>query len=444
MPAPNAAPTAVPEAAHDRESARRVVAGLQATVAPSAEPLPPTELADRLSRLAQALAFFTYQTTHAAVTRAATSTHDAGTLYRAGYELVGIGFEDLAIAPLAQALALDPGNLGTLLELAVALEGARCHAAAADLLAAHPEALDTSAVARALYSHDAAMAGDFAAVAAITPRVSEADTMGFLARLARLRLARHAALAPLSRPAADDLRAWELVLHGLALLHTSPEGAEVMHGRYGLFFEQADACASTLALLHGVLTALGRQVTAVVHTPERDSEILATALATRLGLPAPTSLAEAAPGPGRLVVAYVWPGSDINALRPWSEIPDAILYGHVLDWTRPAWLAPDIAGVEAQYVSPPWGEHLRVTPPPGVDPGVGRAVETVPPDDRPALVIGADLGAHPAAHAPGAEAAADTLDLLGALGAAGAGCGLLTGDRQRYYPGGPVASQRFV
>jgi hypothetical protein len=69
-----------------------------------------------------------------------------------------------------------------------------------------------------------------------------------------------------------------------------------------------------------------------------------------------------------------------------------------------------------------------------------RVVAT-PPDDRDPEVIGRELAA--VRGDDEAPQRADAFALIDALRAAGAGSGLTTGARHRYYPGGPVSSMRF-
>jgi len=66
---------------------------------------------------------------------------------------------------------------------------------------------------------------------------------------------------------------------------------------------------------------------------------------------------------------------------------------------------------------------------------------TVPADTRDAAVIAEEIAAIPA-HSVSPEVARCTR-LLKTLKDAGAPCGLLTGQRDRFYPGGPIASNRF-
>ena len=408
----------------------------------TADPLPPAELAERLRLVAAALRFFDFHAARHAVERAAADTGDAEALFQAGYELIEIGLDQLAVGALAQALAIAP-DATTVLELSAALSNSWCYGEAAKLLATAPGGMDESVLVRALYAHNVAMTGDFAAVAAVLPRLEPDEQTAALVAMAHDRYARYAALS--GRLAGGDLRTWELTLHGTLVLTAADFGEDDMNGRFGALWESPVAFAGTLAALETVLAGEKRTPVAIAYSPDRDSEILARTLARHLSLSA-APITETTPRSETLVVAYEWPGQAPDALAAWSEVPGATLYGHVLDWTSNCWPAPDVAGMEAQYVYPPWSQRMRLVPG-SEEPGEERRTEMIPADNRTAPEIAADLaGQINLSLLTEDERAglAQAQELLRVLRTAGARCGLLTGSRQVFYAGGPVTSSRFI
>jgi hypothetical protein len=433
------------EPAHDQESARQLVAQLRYSVPLTVEPLATSLLAERLGQVAQALSFFDFDAAYQAVSRAAADIDDPQALYEAGYELIEIGLDQLAVAPLAQVLAIAP-EPGVVFELSAALSNSWCYQESAALLASYPYALDNSNMVRALYAHNAAMAGDFDLVSAILPRLEPDEQSATLVALARHRYARYSALSKIGRPAGEDLRGWELALHGVSVLRTSDDGEEQMKGRFAAFWESPESFTSTLTILESVLASQDKAISQVAFAPDRDSEIVARVLAAHLALATPKPISETPAKPGTLMVAYQWPGDDPETLDDWAGSREVILYAHILDWTENCWLSPDVAGQEAQYTYSPWDQRMTFTPDP-TDPETPGRVGTIPPDDRPAQQIAADLAANMGTNKLDEKERNDLADakqLLDALQATEASCGLLTGQRHRFYAGGPVNSNRFL
>jgi tetratricopeptide (TPR) repeat protein len=374
----------------------------------------------------------------AAARAASTAPQDPDALFQAGYEFIDLGLNDLAIAPLQRAFDLRPEHLNTLLELVVALENVERYDQVVAVLRRAYWAVERVEIVRALYSHSVAMTGDLATTRQLYPTLGEENEVAaVLKSVAGMRIARHDALAAVGRPAGQDLRAWELLLNGLLVLDLTGPEYEGMGGRWGAVWDQPDSFATRLTLLQHALARAGRAVSVVAHAADRDSEILAWALGTRLGRPVvPLSgdLPEYA-----LVVVYSWANAAATGLQALRyEDRTAVLFSYGLDWTGSSQPGPDIAGLEAQAFFPPWGEGTRVVGTPG-EPDF--RVERTPADSRPAEVIGRELAA--VGGQPEPAQVADILGLVDALRARGAPSGLTTGQRQIFYPGGPVRSSRF-
>src|SRR5690606_13938114 len=125
------------------------------------------------------------------------------------------------------------------------------------------------------------------------------------------------------------------------------------------------------------LAPLVRSIAApcVYAPPGRDHEILARAVAARLGLPLAPWPAVGVPAPG-LVVAYDLAELSADDLaRLATRRPDQLFYAHASPWTRDAPVAPDVTTVLYEALVPSWGETIVA------DPATGEVTRT-PADAR--------------------------------------------------------------
>jgi len=407
----------------------------------STDPLPESELLDLLGQLDANLEPFEFPEVRSALQAARLNPDDTEALFNAGYQLVDIGLHELALPVLARALRVSPRDHQSVTEMVSALEGCWAYHLAADFLKANQWALQQSEFCRCRLAHAAAMCGDLETTRGLLPSLTGTQPMAeSMARTARARVARFDAVKPsVADPVLQD---WEMVLNGALLLTCSGEDNDsegTMHGRWAWAQEGPDQVAHRLDVLFGVLASIGRHPSRVVFAPDHDSEILGRVAATRFGI----DVASAEAGgwaQGDLVVAYMWPGGDAKFVSDIGDEPDVTLYAHDLDWTAGCRPVPDTIGAETQYAKPPWGERLQVN---NVSDSDARPeVVTVPADDRDAATIAGEIAVL-ASDAVDDEVAL-CLKLLGAVKDGGAPCGLLTGQRDYFFPGGPVASSRFV
>ena len=386
---------------------------------------------------------------------AAQAADDPVWLAAAGNALLDAGFAPLATVPLAASLRLGNREPATVEMLAVAHDFADDLHGAAQVLRDHAWAREASESVRAFWTHVAAMTGDLPEVRRTVAQLVPDGPFESYRRQALDRLARAEALGP---PEGDPeqpeaaLRWWDAVLQGAVLVHVSPYGAEDMGGRYAALFDDVDRFGQVLAGLDAALTEAGHGRPArVVAAPDRDSQILGWALCTRYGLEAPERLDDPevleADAPGvTLIAAYTWTGVlDEDAGARFRDDPTSVLFAYSLEWTRMHRLVPDVVGVEAQTIVPPWGERMRVNGMPGVDlpEGARPEVVTIPADDREPALVGRDFAAQAAQGTPDEATARAAATVVERLRDAGAPAGILGGARALWYPGGPFRSAHF-
>lgn len=340
-------------------------------------------------------------------------------MYRLGYELIDVGLPEIAASILWHCLALVGESEEVVCELVSSLESALRHADAFAVLEEHPTLRAQGYLPRYLYAYNAAMSGRLAITRALLPSLAPEgdDTEVLHQTIAGIveRADRVEAITPLD---ARDLRGWHYVLTGGLLAHQSPYGFdEPMHGRYAWLADSLPLIASGLDRLHVLVRDLG--LPCVYAPPRRDDEILAEAIALRLGIPRAPWPAVGVPAPG-LVAVY-----DLHHL-PLHFAPqleqrraDQIIFAHASPWTTDSPIAPDVTTLLYQSLVSPWAE---------------------PGDERPVEVIAKTIAESPGLGAD--EMIADEPARWDALVAAT--WPPRPGPRSRLWAGGPVPSNRFV
>lgn len=369
---------------------------------------------------------------------------DPRALDAAAAMLSDAGLSRPAAALLRAALALGHQDTETVDRLAVALHRSGEEAAATHVYQEHPWAVERSVYSRALASHHAALRGELTAVRELLEDLPTDAPVRDYRGFAVARLARADALGgpeDAAATAGSELRWWEVVLQGSVLLHSSRAGEEDMKGRYAAVWDREDLFQSVLGLLDAVLVDAGLSPTAILAAPDRDSQVLGHVLAARYGLDGVRSLEEGPTVEGvPLVVAYRWHDLGDWLSRIDAAMPHAVFFAYSLDWTRTHPVAPDVIGMLAQVLYPPWGQRQFVRDVAGA-PG-GREVETVPADTRPAELLGGELAAE-GGGGPDPEDLGAVLAVVRALRRATLPPGLLGGPRDPWFTGGPVHSNRF-
>ena len=305
-------------------------------------------------------------------------------LYDLGYALIDAGVPAIAAAVLWRCLALVGDSEEVVCELVSALESALAYHDAAAVLEEHAALRARSFLCRYLYAFNAAMAGRLeitrAVLAQLVPDSEETAALQATIRGICERADRVAGACPLD---AHDLRGWHYVLTGGLVLHQSPYGFDdPMHGRYAWLADSLPRVATGLDRLAQLVAPLA--LPCVYAPPGRGHEIVAHAAGQRLGLPVAPWPAVGVPAPG-LIVMYdlaELPSADLGRLI--QRRPGQIVFAHASPWTTDSPLAPDVTTLLYQTIVPPWGAHAIVDP-------ETHQVSEAAPDDRPAMVIAAEL-----------------------------------------------------
>ncbi|MGE0712472.1 MAG: hypothetical protein AB7N76_01335 [Planctomycetota bacterium] len=373
-----------------------------------------------------------------AVGRVRDKPREVDALYQLGYELIEHDLNRFAAAVLDRARLLAPASARVLTEQVAALERCLENAAAAEVLRAAPDLVEEDFLCRYLLAFNALLAGDLDEPRALLPGLLELDDGDYAGMSARVEgmLARGDGLAgvrPLDR---DDLLGWHFVVEGGLLLHRSPEGREVMRGRYAWLQDDVARCLEGLKKLERLLAAAGLAPERVFALPDTHGATLAEAAAQAFDLPLQAWPEEGTEAPG-LIVAY-----DLSAVGPplrsvLEHRPGQLLFGHATCWTRDFPLAADLTTFLYQFNTSPWDPQLVVEG----EEVVSRDARKIPLEERARQVLRGE---------PGPEALSDLPDLLALIEVARAlpephtaGLFRAGGQRARHWAGSPVPSSRF-
>lgn len=351
-------------------------------------------------------------------------------LYELGFALIDAGGPAIAASVLWHCLALVGDSEEVVCELVSALESALAYADAFEVLAQRAPLRKRSYLARYLYAFNAAMSGKLAITREVAPTLEpdSPETATLQATISGI-LERAARVATVCSLDARDLRGWHYVLAGGLLAHLSPYGFDApMHGRYAWLADSLPHVRTGIDRLAELVAPLGLPC---VFAPEgRGHEIVARAVAARLGVEVAPWPAVGVPAPG-LVVTYdlaELPAACVPQLL--QRRPDQILFAHASPWTVDSPISPDVTTLLYQSLVPPWGPSTVVDP-------ESHDVSTSPAEARGADELVAALTA-----SAGLESdTADQPDRWAALVA----CAWppSPGPRSRLWAGGPVPSNRF-
>lgn|GEM_PF-2954358 len=429
-----------PVTAADELLAADDIAGLIRHLRVDGEALPMPEFVRVLRGAARSMGFDAMATAADRVLAAGGDDveEQAVALYEFGYECVEHGIAFLAIRPLREAAAREPGVIQIRTELAAACERAWAHRDAMAALRGFDGELPW--LARYQLAFNALLSGDVPAAeeefaALPEPDEEEREQYAPLREKVRAMLVRAAEAAVADGALGPkDLRGWQYALTGGVLLTVSPWGYDAgMTGRWAMVGDSYGACVEVLRRLKVVLEARGLAPTTVSLLPDRDSRIMGLAAARYFGLPAVPFEAERE---DTLVVAYDLNESEpeiLAALR--DRTPGQILFERATDWTDPPLAAADAVGFLRQAVREPWGSALRV---------VEGEVSEMDADTRSAEEIAAELAAaEPETDEGDGATPPDPDEVLAGFVSAVAGT-WLTARREYIGSPGPVPSSRFL
>jgi hypothetical protein len=353
-------------------------------------------------------------------------------LYDLGYALIDAGAPGIAAAILWRCLRLVGDSEEVVCELVSALESALAYGDALAVLEEHAPLRARSFLCRYLYAFNAAMAGRLeitrAALPLLAPESPDNAAMADAIALIVERADRVTGATPLD---ARDLRGWHYVLTGGLVSHQSPYGFdEPMHGRYAWLADSLERIATGLERVVPLARAL--DVPCVYAPPGRGHEIVATAVATRLGVPLAPWPAVGVPAPGLVAVYDLAEVAIPDVQRLVQRREGQLLFAHASPWTADCPIAPDVTTLLYQSLVAPWGQSLLVDP-------ETREVKPTVEDTRDVAEIAAEIVA--SAGLGSADLVADELARWDALVARA--WPPAPGPRSRLWAGGPVTSNRF-
>jgi hypothetical protein len=345
-------------------------------------------------------------------------------LYDLGYALIDANAATIAATVLWRCMQLVGDSEQVVCELVSALETALAHRDAFALLESRAALRADSFMCQYLYAFNAAMSGRLDVTRTVLAELRRGDSTDQVAMTAAIaaiieRADRVAGTCPLD---ADDLRGWHYVLTGGLLVHRSPYGwPEPMHGRYAWLSDSHARIATGIDRLGPLAKAANAPC--VYAPPGRAHEIVARAVALRLGLELMPWPSIGVPAPG-IVALYDLADLPADLAKLVGRRDGQIIYAHATPWTRDRPIAADVTTLLYQSIVAPWDGNREL----------GAA-----PDIRDAGAIAADIAASPGLDP--AELAADDLPRWDALVARTWPPEL--GPRARAWAGGPVRSNRF-
>jgi hypothetical protein len=336
-------------------------------------------------------------------------------IYDLGYALIDANAPGVAATVLWRCMQLVGDSEQVVCELVSALETALAHRDAFALLDEREALRAQSFMCEYLYAFNAAMSARLdvtrAALASLR-RGTSTDQVAMTAAIAAI-IERADRVAGTCTLDGDDLRGWHYVLTGGLLVHRSPYGwPEPMHGRYAWLQDSFARIATGIDRVG----PLAREAAApcVYAPPGRNHEIVARAVALRLGLELMPWPSIGVPAPG-IVALYDLADMPGDLAKLVGRRDGQIVYAHAAPWTRDCPIAPDVTTLLYQAIEPPWDDAADVAE------------------------VAAAIAASPGLDAD--EVAADDPDRWAALVARVWPPGI--GPRARAWAGGPVRSNRF-
>jgi hypothetical protein len=296
------------------------------------------------------------------VQKVAEEADDINALYNLGYDLIESDLPEISATVLARANTITPGSPAIVSELVCALEKISFHAEACRVLREVPNLLVDNFICRYLLAFNSIMTGIFTEAQEILPTLqqqSQDATEAFMAERIAGTLQRAELLEGISTLDLQDLRGWHFVLTNALLLHISDYGLnEGMNGRYAYVQDNYSLIREGMQRLILVLNTWKISMPKVFVLPDRNSAILAHAMAKILSCPLETWSVEGNDSPG-IIVVY-----DLGRLEPelleqlQEHHPGQLLWSHASCWTEDMPFAADLTTYLYQFNVAPWEPGL--------------------------------------------------------------------------------------
>lgn len=310
-----------------------------------------------------------------------------------GYHFVEAGHDRLAIPMLLRSFYLNPGNSDVGLELAIALCGrfqpdqAREVLLQCDLVSSFWVAYQYFWASMLCNIRDGAEQFIKESRRQFLAEAASHEVRGALYALdkldeMRLRLQAIGAPKPL-------IRDWHFIQYGAAILdyfddRDGQEGYKVAGGRWVYIGVSYQQLSITLTKLKRLMHILGREPRLVLSMPDRDSKIIAQAVANMFKLPL-TVIAD--PANIAFEESLLVAANNLNLAGAQIEriLKHQTVFSFNLDWLSQGPNTPDITGIMSQYCVFPWSKDRLV-----VEPGTNNRV-SAPEDTRSPEEIAAEF-----------------------------------------------------
>lgn len=373
-----------------------------------------------------------FEKLQSAASSAAQEMNDINVLYSFGYELIEVQMNQVAATVLSRANQLAPNTPGIVAEFATALESSGMCAQAAELLEqARPHGVNDFFFTY-LLGFTSFMSGNVERTRELSNELGEPSDENSLVMSSRIKglLERHDAVAGVSPLDSEDLRGWHYATCGSLLTHYSPHGPEVMRGRYAMVQDNESLLHEGVMRLQAVLDAWQYQATEVRFLPDRSSEILATTVGVRLGLPFGPFDPNTS-GLGTIIVAYDFFEADPQIMPALQVRNGEVLFAHAMCWTEDYPLVADVSTFQYQSNVAPWAAGRMK-----IDPDTQEMTRSEPDTSSPYEFATRILMSEVRT-----EDLADIETLTNLARQVGPPA---PGQRQRYFQSSPVASNRFI
>ncbi len=279
-------------------------------------------------------------------------------LFQLGHSLIETNLPGLAAGVLRRARLKFPGDAAILAELVAALELEGRNQEAVDALDSAGDLVESSILLTYLRAFNGLLTADIHTAESLLPRLqaSKDEQLSFMVRRLERMLSRVEALRGISSLSPTDLRGWHFVLTGSLLLQHARTNRK--DGRYGKTWDSNTRVLEGVRSLSAVLDTWKIPIPTILFPPERNSEILAHAIAGALGRPAKKWFGGSEPG---LITIYdpslLIPELLVSVL-PKHHFPGQALFVHAISSSREHRTAPDLLTYFYESNTTPWGAGL--------------------------------------------------------------------------------------